>query len=45
MVNFIIGGLIFGYAAYALVKYMHKSKQGKCSGCDLEKSCDHETQQ
>ncbi|MBC2306072.1 FeoB-associated Cys-rich membrane protein [Listeria booriae] len=45
MVNFIIGGLIFGYAAYALVKYIRKSKQGKCGGCDLETSCDHETQQ
>ncbi|MBC1356734.1 FeoB-associated Cys-rich membrane protein [Listeria booriae] len=45
MVNFIIGGLIFGYAAYALVTYIRKSKQGKCGGCDLEKSCDHETQQ
>lgn len=37
--NIIIGCVIFGYAAWALVKFIHKSKKGKCAACDLEKSC------
>lgn len=40
MINIVIGGLIFGYTIYALARYIKKSKQGKCGGCDLEKSCD-----
>ncbi|MBC1501895.1 FeoB-associated Cys-rich membrane protein [Listeria weihenstephanensis] len=40
LVNIVIGGLIFGYTIYALVRHIQKSKQGKCGGCDLEKSCD-----
>ncbi|MBC1435651.1 FeoB-associated Cys-rich membrane protein [Listeria rocourtiae] len=39
LINILIGSLIFGYAAYALIRHIKKSKSGKCSGCHLEKSC------
>ncbi|WP_260448672.1 FeoB-associated Cys-rich membrane protein [Listeria grandensis] len=42
IVNFLIGGLIFGYATYTLIRYLHKSKEGKCGGCDLEKTCEQD---
>jgi len=35
----IIGVAIFGYASFALVKFINKSKKGKCAACDLKKSC------
>lgn len=37
--SIIIGAAIFGYAAYAMVKFINKSKKGKCAACDLNKSC------
>lgn len=37
--NIVIGAAIFGYASYALVKFINKSKKGKCAACDLRKSC------
>lgn len=42
VVNFIIGGVIFGYAAWAFVRFISKSKQGKCAACHSQKSCDTE---
>jgi hypothetical protein len=36
--NIVIGAVIFGYAAYALVRYIKKSKKGKCAACS-----DHES--
>ncbi|WP_147533096.1 FeoB-associated Cys-rich membrane protein [Bacillus marasmi] len=39
LVNFLIGGAIFGYAAWALVRFINKSKQGKCAACDIQKTC------
>ncbi|MBU8880054.1 FeoB-associated Cys-rich membrane protein [Bacillus sp. FJAT-29790] len=39
VVNFIIGGLIFGYASWSLIKFIKKSKQGKCASCSAKKSC------
>ncbi|WML51485.1 FeoB-associated Cys-rich membrane protein [Neobacillus sp. PS3-12] len=36
--NIVIGAVIFGYAAYALVRYINKSKKGKCAACS-----DHES--
>ncbi len=39
MVNIIIGGLIFGYAGFALIKFLKKSKQGKCAACSIKDSC------
>ncbi|OZI12678.1 FeoB-associated Cys-rich membrane protein [Bacillaceae bacterium SAS-127] len=40
MINYIIGALIFGYAAWTILKYVKRSKQGKCAACDLKKSCE-----
>lgn len=37
--NIVIGLGIFGYAAYALVKYIKKSKEGKCAACSTNESC------
>lgn len=37
--SIIIGVAIFGYAAWALVKFINKSKKGKCAACDLKNSC------
>ncbi|MDF2854589.1 MAG: virus attachment p12 family protein [Neobacillus sp.] len=37
--NIIIGAAIFGYATWALVKFINRSKKGKCAACELEKSC------
>ena len=42
--SFIIGAAIFGYATWALVKFINKSKKGKCAACDLEKSCYSQSQ-
>jgi hypothetical protein len=39
LVNILIGGAIFGYAGWALVKFINKSKQGKCAACHVQKSC------
>lgn len=38
-VNIIIGVIIFGYAGYALFKFIKKSKQGKCASCAVKNSC------
>ncbi|WP_458414342.1 FeoB-associated Cys-rich membrane protein [Schinkia sp. CFF1] len=37
--NTIIGLVIFGYAGYALMKYIKNSKKGKCAGCAVQNSC------
>jgi hypothetical protein len=42
--SFVIGTVIFGYAAWALVMFINKSKKGKCAACDLEKSCSTQRQ-
>ncbi|NSL51498.1 FeoB-associated Cys-rich membrane protein [Calidifontibacillus erzurumensis] len=39
LVNIIIGAAIFGYASWALVRYIKNSKKGKCAGCELENTC------
>jgi len=39
LVNFLIGGAIFGYAGFALVRFINKSKQGKCAACSVQKNC------
>jgi hypothetical protein len=36
--NIVIGAVIFGYAAYAFVRFINKSKKGKCAACS-----DHES--
>lgn len=37
--NIILGALIFSYAGWTLVRYINKSKQGRCVACSLNKSC------
>lgn len=37
--SIVIGIAIFGYAAWALVRFINKSKKGKCAACELQKSC------
>ncbi|TCS95759.1 FeoB-associated Cys-rich membrane protein [Hazenella coriacea] len=39
MVSILIGIAIFGYAAWTLIRYYQKSKQGKCAACTLNKTC------
>lgn len=40
MINFLIGGVIFAYAIYTLVKFIKKSKQGgACAHCSIKDSC------
>lgn len=39
MINILVGIAIFGYAAWTLIRYYQKSKQGKCAACSLNKSC------
>lgn len=42
-VNILIGGAIFGYAIWALVRFIKKSKQGKCAACSLQKGCESQS--
>jgi hypothetical protein len=42
LINILIGGAIFGYAAWALVRFINKSKQGKCAACHAKKTCSSE---
>jgi hypothetical protein len=37
--SIVIGAAIFGYAAYALTKFINKSKEGKCAACSTNESC------
>ncbi len=37
--NFVIGAVIFGYAGWALVRFIQKSKKGKCAACEAKKTC------
>lgn len=37
--SILIGLAIFGYAAWAMVKFINKSKKGKCAACDIKDSC------
>ncbi|MDQ0417382.1 flagellar biogenesis protein FliO [Croceifilum oryzae] len=37
--NLLIGILIFGYAGWTIMRFVRKSKQGKCAVCSLNKRC------
>ncbi|APR60116.1 FeoB-associated Cys-rich membrane protein [Staphylococcus condimenti] len=41
LINAVIILLIFGYAAYTLIRFFKKSKQGKCAACDINQGCGH----
>jgi radical SAM protein with 4Fe4S-binding SPASM domain len=37
--NVLIGGVIFGYAGWMLVRHIKKSSKGKCASCSLADDC------
>jgi radical SAM protein with 4Fe4S-binding SPASM domain len=37
--NIVIGGVIFGYAGWMLVRHIKKSSKGKCASCSLADNC------
>ncbi|ALF10621.1 hypothetical protein AOT13_11695 [Parageobacillus thermoglucosidasius] len=37
--NIVIGGVIFGYAGWMLVRHIKKSSKGKCASCSLADHC------
>jgi hypothetical protein len=37
--SIIIGCMIFGYASWALFRFIKKSKKGKCAACEFKNSC------
>ncbi|TDL98315.1 FeoB-associated Cys-rich membrane protein [Macrococcus brunensis] len=38
-INILLALLIFGYAAFTLVKFFKKSKEGKCNSCSVNHDC------
>ncbi|MCD8915898.1 FeoB-associated Cys-rich membrane protein [Staphylococcus sp. IVB6181] len=41
LINGIILLLILGYAAFTIIRFFKKSKQGKCAACEINKGCGH----
>ncbi|WP_075981554.1 FeoB-associated Cys-rich membrane protein [Bacillus massilinigeriensis] len=39
IVNIVIGMAVFGYAGWALIRFINRSKEGKCAGCAVKNSC------
>ncbi|MCM3211028.1 FeoB-associated Cys-rich membrane protein [Bacillus licheniformis] len=37
--NITIGALIFSYAAWTLIKFVKRSRKGKCAACELNCTC------
>lgn len=37
--NILIGAAIFGYAGWALIRHLKKSKEGECGSCNSRSSC------
>ncbi|WP_090947833.1 FeoB-associated Cys-rich membrane protein [Parageobacillus thermantarcticus] len=37
--NILIGGAIFAYAGWTLVRHMKKSSKGMCASCSLSDDC------
>ncbi|WP_426606445.1 FeoB-associated Cys-rich membrane protein [Bacillus licheniformis] len=37
--NITIGALIFSYAAWTLIKFVKRSRKGKCAACELNRTC------
>lgn len=44
LINGIILLLILGYAAFTIIRFFKKSKQGKCAACEINKGCGHSMQ-
>ncbi|WP_346014892.1 FeoB-associated Cys-rich membrane protein [Staphylococcus sp. IVB6233] len=43
LINLILLALIVGYSVFVLVRYVKRSKQGKCSACESNKHCPTES--
>ncbi|MCG7337841.1 FeoB-associated Cys-rich membrane protein [Staphylococcus sp. ACRSN] len=39
VINLVLFLAIFGYATYTLIKFIKKSKVGKCSSCGSNQKC------
>lgn len=39
IVSLLIGLLIFAYAAWMIVRFIKKSRQGRCAACAIKDSC------
>lgn len=39
LINLLLFALIVGYSAFVLVRYVKRSKQGKCSACGSDQHC------
>lgn len=37
--SWILGILIFSYAAYTFVRHIKRGKEGECAKCSMNKSC------
>jgi radical SAM protein with 4Fe4S-binding SPASM domain len=37
--NIVIGGAIFAYAGWMLVRHVKKSSKGKCASCSMSDAC------
>lgn len=37
--SIIIGAAIFGYAGWAFIRHLNKSKEGKCAACSIKDAC------
>ncbi|OCA84558.1 hydrolase [Bacillus sp. FJAT-27225] len=41
--NIVIGGAIFIYAGWAFMRFINRSKKGKCAACSLSDNCSTNT--
>ncbi|WP_054950119.1 FeoB-associated Cys-rich membrane protein [Numidum massiliense] len=39
LASIVLGVVILGYSAWALVRFVKKSKQGACAACSIKDSC------
>ncbi|GER67699.1 hypothetical protein BpJC7_02400 [Weizmannia acidilactici] len=39
MFSILLGIAIFAYAAFTLIRFMKKSREGQCASCALKDSC------
>ncbi|UII56832.1 FeoB-associated Cys-rich membrane protein [Cytobacillus spongiae] len=37
--NIVIGTAVFGYASWAIYRFINRSKAGKCAACSIRESC------
>ncbi|KOO42875.1 FeoB-associated Cys-rich membrane protein [Priestia koreensis] len=39
LASILLGIVIFAYATFMIVRFVKRSRQGKCAACELNKSC------